>query len=370
MRRMKDKIEGTITNADSALAVENLSASVDVASSGQSADITLSSLTKAKAKLSVAVTGVATMAKKGTTDLTIDVPNQNDLLNALTNNEIDAITGGMVDDDGNPIKPNEVIVDASLTVSGRAADAKVTGTRISEALSIAKSADAGLTNVRTELDKLKLDSVAVDKTLTKENFAADAKVVGDALAGKADKSIVQDESGNVIFYSKAIVDKLLAGKLGLHDTADNSQKLDGYELRLSDHPGSANILVQTVDEDGRTCIDCRNDASIGLTAIVASGVGYVRFGDGTQICWGEIAQPDVKANSTVAATITYPVAFVSGHAPEVSLTIAGNSENNAYSRLVLHTTSRTATNCIIYFKNSASVQMSPIAQWIAIGRWK
>lgn len=206
MRRMKDKIEGTITNADSALAVENLSASVDVASSGKSADITLSSLTKAKAKLNVAVTGVATMGKKGTTSLTIDVPNQNDLLNALTNDDIDAITGGMVDDDGNPIKPNEVIVDASLTVSGRAADAKVVGTRISEALSIAKSADAGLTNVRSELDKLKLDSVAVDKTLTKENFAADAKATGDALAGKADKSIVQDESGNMIFYSKAEVE--------------------------------------------------------------------------------------------------------------------------------------------------------------------
>lgn len=160
------------------------------------------------------------------------------------------------------------------------------------------------------------------------------------------------------------------GKLGLHDTADNSQKLDGYELRLSDHPGSANILVQTVDEDGRTCIDCRNDASIGLTAIVASGAGYVRFGDGTQICWGETEQIAVKANSTVTATITYPAAFVSGHTPEVSLTIAGNSKNDNYSKLVLHTTIRLTTSCDIYFKNSSSSQIAPIAQWIAIGRWK
>lgn len=232
MRRMKDKIEGTITNADSALAVENLSASVDVASSGQSADITLSSLTKAKAKLSVAVTGVATMGKKGTTDLTIDVPNQNDLLNALTNDDIDAITGGMVDDDGNPIKPNEVIVDASLTVSGRAADAKVTGTRISEALSIAKSADAGLTNVRTELDKLKLNSVAVDKTLTKENFAADAKAVGDALVKKAsaehnhdDRYYTEDEI-NVKLYTKAQVDNKIAAAI----------KVVKEEQKLLDHP--------------------------------------------------------------------------------------------------------------------------------------
>ena len=174
----------------------------------------------------------------------------------------------------------------------------------------------------------------------------------------------------MIFYSKAAVDELLAWKLGLHDTADNSNKLNGYELRLSDNPGSANILVQTVDKDGRTCIDCRNDASIGLTAIVASGAGYVRFGDGMQICWGETGQIAVKANSTVTVTITYPAAFASGHSMEVSLTIAGNSENDNYSKLVLHTTSRLTTSCDVYFKNTSYSQMSPIAQWIIIGRWK
>lgn len=147
----------------------------------------------AQDKIKIAGGGVTTVTTGETGDITIDTPHPDELLAALTNEEIDAITGGMVDGSGNPLPTPQVVVDATLTVSGRAADAKVTGTRISEALSIAKSADAGLTNVRTELDKLKLDSVAVDKTLTKENFAADAKAVGDALAGKANTEHNHDD---------------------------------------------------------------------------------------------------------------------------------------------------------------------------------
>lgn len=147
----------------------------------------------AQDKIKIAGSGVTTVTTGETGDITIDTPHPDELLAALTNDEIDAITGGMVDDSGNPLPTPQVVVDATLTVSGRAADAKVTGTKISEALSIAKSANAGLTNVRTELDKLKLDSVAVDKTLTKENFAADAKAVGDALGSKANAEHNHDD---------------------------------------------------------------------------------------------------------------------------------------------------------------------------------
>lgn len=257
-----------------------------------------------------------------------------------------------------------------------------------------------------------------DKTLSIENAPADAKATGDALAKKVGKDVILDDDGNVIFYSKAAVDKLLAGKLDIKPNSaerlgsgleiDGSGKLgtsfynrghvtDANEARNSGwYSISANTTNAPTADVGQIlalnspgyvwpcqvfvssfagglyyrAFDGTNWNAWMAAGIVASGAGYVRFGDGTQICWGETGQITAKENSTVTTTITYPVAFVSGHTPEVSLTIAGNSENNAYSRLVLHTTSRTATNCIIYFKNSASVQMSPIAQWIAIGRWK
>lgn len=147
----------------------------------------------------------------------------------------------------------------------------------------------------------------------------------------------------------------------------------GAEVGLDEQHGY-NYLMKQVN-NAQKAATALNEGKLGLHAaadngIVASGAGYVRFGDGPQICWGETAQITVEANSTVTATINYPAAFVSGHNPEVSLTIAGNSENDNYSKLVLHTTRRLSTSCDIYFKNSSSSQIAPIAQWIIIGRWK
>lgn len=156
-------------------------------------------------------------------------------------------------------------------------------------------------------------------------------------------------------------------------TSEQTVAPTGAEVGLSNQHGY-NYLMKQVN-NAQKASTALNEGKLGLHAaadngIVASGAGYVRFGDGTQICWGETAQITVKADSTVTTTITYPAAFVSGHTPEVSLTIAGNSENDNYLKLVLHTTRRLSTSCDIYFKNSSSSQIAPIAQWIAIGRWK
>lgn len=241
-----------------------------------------------------------------------------------------------------------------------------------------------------------------DKTLSVENAPADAKATGDALAEKVGRDVIFDANGNVIFYSKAIVDKLLAEKLNLTggtmkntllfdiDTDLNpfyaNKNVDGdFAIRLHRSKTKADVAFGILGSNIGIWDFVQNqwvingvlgnkDIYIGgqqcLGFVVTSGAGYVRFGDGTQVCWGETGQITVKANSTVTTTITYPVAFVSGHSPELSLTIAGNSKNDNYSKLVLHTTSRLTTSCDIYFKNSSFDQISPIAQWIAIGRWK
>lgn len=85
-----------------------------------------------------------------------------------------------------------------------------------------------------------------DKTLSIENAPADAKATGDALTKKADKNVILDEDGNVIFYSKAAVDELLAGKLDLTGgTMTGSLILpSGHALGIEDNAATHNMVYR------------------------------------------------------------------------------------------------------------------------------
>jgi hypothetical protein len=245
--------------------------------------------------------------------------------------------------------------DAASSATAASGSASAAATSESNAASSAQSANTDAD--RAEAAALLAGTRAnTDKTLKTENAPADAAAVGTALDEKANKDVIYDSDGNIIFYSKAAVDELLAGKLGLHDTADNSNKLGGYNLRLSDHPLSISVLVQTVDKDGSMHIDFRSDASIGLTAIVAYGPGYIRFGDGTQICYG------AAFNGQIPEVVTYPVAFVATPFTTVSRHWGGASGATNTEFVWIYDTSSTG------FKIGSNSGI--YAHWISAGRWK
>lgn len=119
--------------------------------------------------------------------------------------------------------------------------------------------------------------------------------------------------------------KLLAGKLGLHDAADNG--------------------------------------------VVASGAGYARFGGGTQICWGESAAfSEIKAGDVVQTVCTFAAPFI--NSDYSCATTFGADGGNSWS-LRVSTTVRGTSNLQIFIgSRDVAVGAGTTVRYIAIGRWK
>lgn len=165
----------------------------------------------------------------------------------------------------------------------------------------------------------------IDKTLSIENAPADAKATGDALAGK----------------------------LGLHGTADNSAKWGDYERRFNEVTGSTLVLVET----GGKYVDLRPAESIGLTAFAASGVNYIRFNEGTQICWGRVAP--ANAITSTEKYVSFPLPF-----NENAKVLTCSNANMGGP--IVQVGWESSTGFTIGAINGTGGETN----WIAIGRWK
>ena len=129
---------------------------------------------------------------------------------------------------------------ASTSAATATEQAGIATTKAGESAASAKaSASSASAAATSEANAKKYSEEAgakasTDKTLSIENAPADAKATGDALAGKADKSTVQDESGNAIFYSKAEVEAKIKELLA----AQREEDLARVKYWFSDDPTS------------------------------------------------------------------------------------------------------------------------------------
>lgn len=137
----------------------------------------------------------------------------------------------------------------------------------------------------------------IDKTLSIENAPADAKATGDALAGK----------------------------LGLHDAADNG--------------------------------------------VVASGAGYIRLGDGTQICWGHISFGQMNPTSATYSKFVFAVPFSSADYAIMSLQ-TGDVGGTNFLAINLVDKTTTYASVSVYNSKEYATNAGVIHDCIAIGRWK
>lgn len=241
----------------------------------------------------------------------------------------------------------------------------------------------------------------IDKTLTVSGAPADAAAVGEALDEKADKDVIYDSHGNIIFYSKAVVDELLkkkldltggvmAGELGFSGDR-NGSILSGDEDAANVPGGPLNNLVirswwgvsfttncpdQTYTDKTAVGIDCRNGTikaprfeGVADNGVVASGDGYVRFGDGTQICWGHIVFGEIGAHSSTFSRLNFAVPFAN---TDYAITTLQTGDVGNTDSLAVNLVSKTTTdaNVSVFNSKDLSNKAGLIHDCIAIGQWK
>lgn len=110
-------------------------------------------------------------------------------------------------------------------------------------------------------------------------------------------------------------------------------------------------------------------ADLADKCVVASGDNYVRFGDGTQICWGHISFGEMAANSATFSTFVFAAPFLNTDYAIMSLQTGDVGGTNL---LAVNLVNKTTTNAIVSVYNSKdwSNKAGVIHDCVAIGRWK
>lgn len=273
--------------------------------------------------------------------------------------------------------------------SAAAASGSAIAAAASESNANQSAEDSEASAARSEAAAKKAEAVVgTDKTLSISGAPADAAATGEAIAKKADKDVILDDEGNVLFYSKSAVDELLAKKLDLtggtmSGNIDFNDSGNGFSFSLPNgteyvfRPYAASNILQMVCRNQKAginwygALNFNSDYSISaegylngvktvvnlLYGIVASGSNYVRFGDGTQICFEGV---------TITGTdylVTFPVPFTSLKA----VTLAHNA--NIGVEVGLAVGYETGKSFRIYTDRSDNTARG-FCSYIAIGRWK
>ena len=145
-------------------------------------------------------------------------------------------------------------------------------------------------------------------------------------------------------------------------TSDQIVAPTGAEVGMDEQHGY-NYLMKQVN-NAQKAATAMNEGKLGLhdaadNGVVASGPDYVRFGDGTQICWGIGCHVDGYVTET-NRRVNFPVAFVIN--PSV---IAASNANIGTSTVIVGWESTTGFSI-----GAADGNARGDTNWIAIGRWK
>lgn len=244
-------------------------------------------------------------------------------INAATLNELSTVAGA--------INAKEEAVSAASSANSAATSAAQS----------AQSASVDATNAGNSAASAKAEAdraaaiVSTDKTLSVEGAPADAKAAGDAV-----KNI------KLPVATATTLGGIKSGK-GLKISADGTASIDAYNTAETD--SLLNALQKQVDRKISSAIS-------SATSITASGDGYIRFSDGTQICWLKFGEWPRKEYNPY---FQFPVPFANtnygaGYALGMSITYSSDVKCNVFDR--------TTTGLCVRSDYEGSI--------VVIGRWK
>ena len=194
----------------------------------------------------------------------------------------------------------------------------------------AKSAGSSAASAKAEADRAAA-IVSTDKTLSVDGAPADAKATGDMVKGIKFPIATATTLGGI-----------KSGK-GLKISADGTASIDAYNTTEID--SMLNAWQEQVD----------NKIS-SAQSITASGDGYIRFADGTQICWLKF---DGWSRKGYTPYFPFPVPFA-------------NTNYGAGFTLGASITYSTNVECYVFDRTTTGLCVSNAYKGsiVVIGRWK
>lgn len=233
----------------------------------------------AQDKIKIAGGGVTTVTTGETGDITIDTPHPDELLAALTNDEIDAITGGMVDDSGNPLPTPQVVVDdekkswldrAGAIHLWKTIEA-ILGTKVDKIEGFGLSS-----NDYTTEEKKKLAGLSDPKPATTEN---------NGLMSSADKAKLDGIEAEANNYTHPVYEAKQAGlyrisvdNTGHVATADKmtSEELAAEGISPVDHTHDLWELADTL-EASADAVEDADTVMVGATVTSGDGSATTKY---------------------------------------------------------------------------------------------
>ena len=206
-------------------------------------------------------------------------------------------------------------------------------------------------------------SLQIDPTLTIEGLAADAKITGDRINNKLSITGGTVTGKITIKVSGSDVIKISGSDDNIAEEIKFERTDTGATLTCGVGAGGDNMGLWDTS-NGKWIINSKattGDVYIGGTLckgfVTAYGSKYTRFSDGTQLCWGYTN----KITAGEIFTATFPVAFSA--APSVTI--------NRYQSATNTNVNGNANVCNITTTEFLAVlEAGTNSTWLAIGRWK